>query len=365
MKIVVGVTRICVYDLHFTTSPLHAPALLQPAARILGAPDQYEKLHEKPWNLDIGRLSLSSFDARYRWSHFWRGYQALCATEGSSEEYPRFHIPLDCTLRDITFAAILPPPFGRVSVQVRLLLWPYGWSTRLELSLCGPAGLPALAEASRSLYQDQVIELHSAGAVTAHTLSTMFRAVSEIVQDGLFTKLIGEKRPVSRHSVVAMNPFIAPHDPFTYKPDVDPEHPSLPTADRARLHSILLGRTVPLAEVIERDKSNGIAVTGLHAAGFAVTDFNAGSLLVLHEPAARSGKATNAARCLWRNTTAMLTTTSALTAANRGLKGQSRDWMDQSADWSARMLREIPKYYESPVCRQVYATHGGIRRVVR
>jgi hypothetical protein len=366
MNIAPGLTRICFYDLHFAATPLRSPAVLAPTVTFLGKPAEYEQRQDTLWQLNTGRLFLRSFGTRHRWSHFWKGYQSLCTIVGKAEPFPRLHLPLDAGLHNAWLSAVLPAPFGTIPVQLRLLLWPYGWSARLELTLSAATPLSDLAAISQKLREDAVFEAKSSSGSTLlgpSTLSVVFRQVTSWLQADLFTGLVGEQRKVSRHAVVALSGFAKNAEPFSYNTEVDPEHHSLPTADRARLHSILLGRPVSLAEVLDRETSGRVAITGLTAKGFAVTDLNAGSLLVLHEAAPRAGKGKTVAKCLWRNTALMMTTTNALLAVNRDLRNKPPDWMDQSADWGVEILRALPRFYESPVSRQLYAGHSELRKL--
>ena len=366
MNIVPGITRICFYDLHFAATPLRSPGVLQPAVKCFGKPADYEQQQDTPSPLNAGRFALRSFGTRHQWSHFWKGYQSLCTIEGKTEPFPRFHVPLDGGMPDARLSAALPAPFGTIPAQLRLLVWPYAWSARLELTLSVPATLSDLAAASQKLREDAVFEAKSSTGSTLlgpSTLSVLFRQLTTWLQADLFTGLVGEKRTVSRHTVVALSGFAKNADAFSYNTEVDPEHASLPTADRARLHSILLGRQVSLAEALDRESTGKVAVTGLTATGFALTDFNAGSLLVLHEAAPRFGQGKTVAKCLWRNTALMLTTTNALLAVNRDLRNKPPDWMNQSADWGVGILRALPRYYDSPVSRQLYAKHSEVRKL--
>ncbi len=364
MNIQAGVARFCFFDLHFTPAPLRAPALFQPAVSFLGVPAEYEKRFGQVWQVDTSRFSLRPMVAGLQWSHFWKGLRTLCDLEGTNEKFAHYHIPIEGLVRDAEIVAKLPAPFGASKVRARLLVWPYGWSTRLEVSLTGPAGLPELVKASQALRQDSIFSLTISGkpVLSAAPLSTVLRDITTWMQKDLFTGTVPDQRPISRHTVIGLSNFNEPAEPFSYNLDIDPQQPQLPTADRARLHSMLLGREVPLAEVLQREKAKAFLLTPLKKRGFALTDFDQGSLLVLQVASPRAGKGDTVARCLWRNTAAMLTTTNALLSVDRGVRTKAGDWLDQSADWGVRILSKLPDYYDNMVCRRIFETNGRVRK---
>lgn len=366
MNVQFGVTRICLFDLHLSAAALRTPGLLQPSLRFLADPAEYELRHDQTWEVETTHFRLRPLGARSRWNHFWNGLRTLCKVEGTSEQFPRFHIPLDSRVNDCALTANLPAPFGSVPVHARVLVWPYGWSTHLEVSLVSPVGLPALVDASQSLRQDVVFDARSgsgASILTNASLSAVFRHVTTWLREDLFTAAVPDQRPVSRHAVISLSGFVSTGDPFTYSLDIDPEHPQLPTADRARLHAILLGRPITLPELLERERQGTFLITPLSTTGFALTYFEHGCLLVLLKAAPRHGKREAAARCLWRNTASLLTTTSALCAAEREFRTQARDWIDASANWALLILQRLPSYYDSLLCQRVFARDAGLRKV--
>ncbi|MBV6522368.1 MAG: hypothetical protein MNPFHGCM_02516 [Gemmatimonadaceae bacterium] len=364
MNIQPGIARLCFFDFHFAPAPLRAPRLFQPAVTFLGTPADYDGRHSRTWQVDTSRFRLRPLRAAFQHSHFWKALSALCDREGSNELNPRYHIPVEARLRDTVAFALLPSPFDRVKVRTWLLIWPYGWSTRLELTLPGPAGLSALVDASRMLHDDPVFDVQSesgAAILTSVLMTDVLRKVTAWIQADLFTGMVPDKRPVSRKCVMSLSRFANQTEPFTYNPDVHPELPGLPTADRARLHGVLLGRTVPNREVLQRETEGRFLLTPLRATGFALTDFGRGSLLVLQDAAPRVGTDTTAVRCLWRNTAAMLTTMDALLSVDRDARATPPDWLNTSADWAVRILGHLPTYYDNLICHRVLETHSATR----
>ena len=366
MNIQAGVTRFCLFDLHVSLAPLRTSGLFKPEVGFLGVPAEYEKRQAQAGQIDTARFRLSPMGSGLQWSHFWKGFSTLCADEGTRERFPRFHLPIEARLRDGAITANLPAPFGSVPVRTKLLVWPYGWSTRLELTLTSPVGLPALVEASSALRQEKVFEVRAgsgAAVLSAASLSSVLRQVTTWLQSDLFTAPVADLRQISRHAIIGLSHIDSPGGPFTYGAEVHPEFPQLPTADRARLHGILVGREVLFPELNRRELKKEFLVTPLSAKGFAITDFGYGSLLVLLEAAPRTGKDAAAARCLWQNTSAMLTTTNALLAVGRAVRTEARDWVDESAAWGFRILRLLPEYYDNLMCRQVFEARRSLRNV--
>lgn len=287
---------IGVFDFHITLDPLLAPASLTPAFAFLGNPDGYrQQFKAKPFLTGEYRVRPLSNKAR-TWHHFWKYYTAVF---GELDPWSLL-LPFVCEPTKTRLAVTSPAAGIKAFVRPATYLFPFGWSTTLEMSLAG--------DISAAQLRDFVGSIRANGAPfllqgKAASLSDVLGRYGDEVKKACLVKGVNapEFRRVDRHLIVSLAQFAG--DIRYYKPRTAAD-PLMPAADKASLHEILRGEAVSQAEIVAPDADPTIKkdflLTRFRDAGIAITYFKKGSLLFLPNKASLPEKR-KAMRCLSTN----------------------------------------------------------------
>ncbi len=293
-----------VFDFRTALQPLADPSLLKKEFRFLASPDLYEAAQTSAGALPGGaRFAVRPLTPRQlRFNHFWRDYvgRALLP-RGETHARWTLQVPFFCRPRDPE-PTIAPGALDGVpaTVHVRVLLWPFGWSTLVTVDLARPVDLDTLRELVGRIRRSAVFESRGTGGRL--TLSEVFRETGRRMQEDLFEpRTVSPGLVLNRHWVVGVRSLPVP---FTYGADVDPDRPAFSLGDRCRLHGVLRGEEIsrPRLDVLEGRDGAGrkFTLVPLERSGFTITDFDYGTLAFLHEePEER--RARNAWHCLGAN----------------------------------------------------------------
>jgi|GEM_PF-4833268 len=297
-------TSVGVFDFRTSLQPLADPSLLKKEFRFLASPALYEAAQGSgaalPGGIHFAVRPLTP--GQLRFNHFWRDYVGR-ALLPRGEPHARWTLQVPLFCRPLyPEPAIAPGALDGVpaTVHVRVLLWPFGWSTLVTVDLARPADLDTLRELVGRIRREAVFE--TGGAGVRLTLSEVFRETGRRMQEDLFEpRAVSPTLVLSRHWVVGLRSLPVP---FTYGADVDPDRPSFSLGDRCRLHGVLRGEEVSRSrlDVLEGRDGAGrkFTLVPLERAGFTITDFDYGTLVFLHEePGSR--RARNAWHCLGAN----------------------------------------------------------------
>jgi hypothetical protein len=287
---------IRIFDFHLTLDPLLAAGSLKPPVSFLGDAGKYRQQFEGK-AIAAGAFRIRPLRKKTRtYHHFWKYYTTVF---GELDPW-LLMVPFVC--EPTKFKLDITPPNGaRAFARPATYLFPYGWSTAIEMSVHGkltPAQLRDFIGKVRSQLDGPfLLDGKPLG------LSAVLRKYGEELKNACFTKELAapDFRRIDRHMIVSLSQFDG--DIRYYKPRSSAD-PVMPAADKAALHEVLLGEHVDPASIAVPDPNSGaksaFLVTRFAGAGFAITYFDKGILLFVQDKA-KLKKYAQAMHCLATN----------------------------------------------------------------
>jgi len=187
-------------------------------------------------------------------------------------------------------------------------------------------------------------------------LSEVFKAYSDQLKKACFVREAAapDFRRVDRHIIVCVTHFAG--DIAFYKA-WGGAGPTIPVADKAQLHSVLLGETVPMDHVAAADTGDNDAkdylITRYRDTGFAISYFDKGTLL-FPQDAAKDTKNSRSLRCIASNVLQFMMMTRGLLSFYNWSEAHAADeksLVGQVRDLAKQHLLAIPDRYTNPVCK--------------
>jgi hypothetical protein len=347
------------FDVHFTLKPLNTANLLQTQFNFLVDPVLYPKQYAVDAPIETQNFSIRPITRKQRQlDHFWKYY-------GSSSVIPSsdawsLQLPFLCEPKN-ALSLIIPPKSFAVTLKPVIYLLPLGWSTNLEFTLEGEADtneligfVGAIRSASKRPFQVNGKD---------YSLSRLFELLASQLRRDIFLDPDSAEDVVKtpKHIVISLSQFAGP-PVQPYRP-LYPTGVHMPDADRALLHSILIGEKILIPDLAAREAGKQFMLTQLNGTNFAVTYFDIGTLLFMQEQAADRERQRSIV-CMASNIRKFSLSALALLAFYEELEEELKDLQppDPKLETMLRILRrrlsEIPRKCNSALCRTWYQNYS-------
>ncbi len=353
---------IRIFDFHLTLDPLVAPNSLTSAVEFLGDPDKYKQ--------QFGAKAVAAGAFRIRplrnksrtHHHFWKYY----ATAFGEFDPWQLLVPFVCEPTQYRLGVTDPGKGIRAFARPAVYLFPFGWSTVIEMSLHGKKMTAAeLRDFMGSIRTQPDGPFLLDGKPVS--LSGVLKKYGEELKKACFKKgaAAADLRRVDRHIVVSLSKFDG--DVLYYKPWHDHD-PPMPAADKAAIHEILRGEQVSPAWVVASETNPNakgeFLVTRFADAGFAITYFDIGTLLF---PQNRKGDKSNAVACLTTNVMSSMMMLQSLQSFHDfpGTKGADpRSLLAQVRNSARQRVTELPQRYKSAVLNTWCKFYAPVQKLI-
>jgi hypothetical protein len=350
------------FDFHLALKPLVVDNVLQPAVRWLVDPESYRKQYGSKVALETGGFRLRPLSVKTRaYHHFWKYYTAVW--DKAQPDPWELQLPFVLEPKNAEIEVVVPAGI-QVAIRPTVYLFPFGWSTSLEMSLQGSMTVAQLVNRIGELRSSasQPYKLNN----TQMHLAGLFGSLADQVRKDLFSG--GGPQDVlsvPRHLLVSLASVkVQPGTtPRPYRPAAG--NPQMADYDRAGMQSILLGRTIGLPELAELENGKKFLVTAFQELGFALTYFDQGSLLFLQDQAMHKERR-NALRCLASNLRHCTMMIMALINfhQNTGKVAAGSPKIAEMRKNLQAQLQALPRYTNA-YCRTWCDHHGPLRKLIQ
>jgi hypothetical protein len=352
-----GRVDLRLFDFHLSLSPLLASASLNKPMAFLGSPDSYRDQFTKP-PFPGGDFRVRPLSKKSRLHHhFWKYYSS---SFDKLDPWQRL-LPFVC---EPTKDKLSLAPVGagvRAFARPATYLFPFGWSNTIDISLQGSMTPAVVQQFIATLRRSKAGPFQLGGKSLG--LSAVFAEYSNRLKRTCFVDATAaaDLRRVDRYLIVSISKFagsVAPYYPRNGSGTV------MPVADKALLHSLLLGEDVPMAQIAAADNpdssSCNFLVTRYQDAGFALSYFDRGTLLFLQDIALNADNP-QVLRCVSSNILLCLMMMRSLLAFFNYPDAQSADpksLLGQTRDAAKQQLLAIPSKYTNPLCQTWFQYYG-------
>jgi hypothetical protein len=329
---VLNLLRIQVFDVHLHLPQVWDAAPLRPELAFLVNRLDYARAYARDGLPPSPDFTVSPLGRELHVSRFWRHYRRLLPTRpGLAAPLPwDRHLPFVFTWRRPSLG-YRPAQAGlTATIGAAALLWPYGWSSNLEINLSGAISrdqVAALVEEVRSgtpfILDGQPLDLVGT-----------FKALTGWLKKALYRQPVQDTLPVKRRLVVSL---LWEGEGKREGWDADWAVQAFPS---------------PAEAAVATDHIR----TRLKGSDFAVTFFQLGSLVSLSR---RSNQSSSALSCASTNVRAFLGTAHTLLYLldhGKRYAGVSPD-LDGLLDSGREVLLALPAGYRNPLCGQFLAHH--------
>ncbi|HEX8213788.1 MAG TPA: hypothetical protein VF584_26715 [Longimicrobium sp.] len=312
---------------HFLVQPLTAAEL------------EFGDVHtpNKFWAQYYDRYSLPAKDPRNRWQRL---------------------VPLRCVPRSFTAHLVTGDPAVKAQVEATVWLWPFGWSSHLQIIVENPLTLSGLKKLVHTIDSAKCFDLE--GELVP--VSGVFRSLSRQVAGDLYGDPgLGNARPwIPRYMVVSMDELGSL--PQMLDATAKARYFDFTESDRAGLHSALLGTEIGIDELKKREHEKTFTWTFYPTAGFGITYFETDrTLLVLHEANEWNG---SRAGCLGGNVAlCSMMALSLLGAIRFASRSEFKDnpAVKEFTEVARAALLEMPDRYDNPYCVDLFSNHHRLK----
>jgi hypothetical protein len=265
-----------VFDLHTWSKPL-ADADLGPDFRFMATPAEHRAMRVAGASRESANFRVFPIYSKASRNTFWRRYVNALDLAREAADDRDWLIPLRARPKSLAPTLTVPGLAAPVKVYVTVWLWPFGWSSQLEMRVGRHGGL------------DEVETITSAltGAATPFALagkalstSGLFAAVARAVVGDVVSPdadpqdVLRVQRRAVFGLVAEQGQIVEPFDPPSRRSDLE----------RARIAS-LLGRTVDVVEVNQIGQpGSAYRLTPLGRPEFALTHNQLGAVVMLRHP---------------------------------------------------------------------------------
>jgi hypothetical protein len=240
-------------------------------------------------------------------------------------------------------------------------LFPFGWSNTIEMSLQGNMSPAIVQQFVASLRKPKAGPFQLQGKSLG--LSAVFAEYSNRLKKACFVEEMtaADLRRLDRYIIVSLSKFTGSVAPYKPRNGIGPV---MPAADKATLHSLLLGETVPMAQIAAAGGadpgSSNFLLTRYQDSGFAISYFERGTLLFLQDTASVAKKP-EVLRCFSSNILLCLMMMRSLLGFYSYPDTQSADpksLLGQTRDTAKQQLLAIPSKYTNPLCQTWFQYYG-------
>lgn len=333
---VLKVLKVYAFDVHLHLPQLWDTATLRPEFSFLVDRNAYARAYlwnglPQPQEFLVSPLGRELHD-----SHFWRHYSLLLpARPNRAAPLPwDRHLPFLMSPRNPGLEYRPGRADLQASTSTGTFLWPYGWSSSLEITLSGPVAHGQFEEVLNEARSGTPFRLGGKDL----PLAGVFNTLAANVKRALYQRQVQDYMPVRRSLVVALF-----WDAETAR-----------AAVQSGWDGDWASRVLPPPS--ENTAPANYTYTRLKAPDFAVTFFPFGSLLSLSP---RPGQSPAAMRCVSSNLEHFAMTALVLLNLQKSAKqyaGQSPE-LDALVDSARSTLLALPEGYRNPVCKRFLAKH--------
>jgi hypothetical protein len=347
------------FDVHFTLKALNDPNLLQPTFSFLVDPALYTKQYGVDTPVETQNFSVQPITRKQRkGDHFWK-YYGSSSVIASSDAWS-LQLPFVCQPKSAISLAS-PPKSFTITLKPVIYLLPLGWSTNLDLTIEGKTDTSELISFVGALRSASKRTFNVNGK--EYSLSRLFEVLATQFRKDAFLDPDSAEDVVKtpKHIVISLSQFTGPAVQPYRSPY--PQGAHMPDADRALLHSILIGEKIAIPDLAARESGKQFMLTQLDGTNFAVTYFDIGTLLFMQERAADQKKQ-RSMECMASNIRKFSMSALALLAFYEELNAELENMATPDAKIKAmqgivkRRLSEIPRKCNSALCHTWYQNYG-------
>jgi hypothetical protein len=344
---------IFAFDVHFTLKPLITPGLLHAGFRFLVDPASYNQQYTAA-PVETNTFVMQPIRARSRKrDRFWRYYGT--STQVASSDAWGLQLPFVCKMK--TGVTVGMQTSFKVSARPVIYLFPLGWSAQLEFDMKGKIGpkelidfIGAIRSASQRPFKFNQKE---------YSLPKLFDVLAAQLKKEIFVdpNSAEDVAKTPRHLVISLSQFNGPVQ--YYRPPFATDS-RMPDADRALMHSILLGREITIIDLAKKEREKTFTLTQFGGANFAVSYFDIGTLLFMQQEAKPEQSRRESIRCIASNIRKCSMSIFALLAFHEELTGIEKP--DGHITTLAQIMKgrlcELPKRYNNALCTSWYQNYG-------
>jgi hypothetical protein len=337
---------VSTFDVHLWSKPFD-PDDFNPNVHFLWSAPKYRAARAAGQKVEIGDLVLFPLKDEVGHNHFWSRYENAvdklpAGSDTSLGDSREFLWPLRCRPRNLQLSFDPQEDGAPPAVRVTTWLWPFGWSSVTEFRMKAPFTLRGLEHLGATL-QNRTPGPFIFGGGEALSQSGVFKELAGIVRQsvGVSGKAADTTR-LGRHVFLMLE---LPKD-MEARPVG-----SWSAADKVRMVGALQGHKAHLPDIL----SNGFLFTPLGRRSFAVTEFDSGTLLVLHHWKNLGTSASReTTRCLFHNLRMFSVVYLTLHRFIGYAKGQTD--LDSAVTNARQMLASLPEEYRNAFS-QAFKTH--------
>jgi hypothetical protein len=344
------------FDVHFTLKPLSTVELLQEDFRFLGDAGLYAKQYLADTPIETKSFTIKRLNPRERKrDKFWK-YYGISSQPASADAWG-LQLPFVCRSKTVVTLGSKPKSFV-VSLKPVIYLLPLGWSTNMEFSIKGNTDVDelisfvgAIRSASKRPFKVNQKE---------YSLSKLFEILAVQLKKDIFVNpdSAEDLTKTPRHIVISLAQFSGP-PVRPYRPQYSSEA-RMPDADRALMHSILLGEKIMIPDLAEKELGKTFTLTQFGGANFAISYFDIGTLLFMQEEAVPEQNRRESLRCMASNIRKFSMSSFALLAFHAELADIVNPDPTIAALQQIMKIRlsELPKRYNNALCKTWYQNYG-------
>lgn len=338
----------CIFDVHLWSQPFVA-ADFDPRVHFLWSASAYRQMRGTGARIELANLVLLPLgdELDLRRNHFWPRYQAVANNvPGSVTSFGDacdLVWPLRCRPKDLDLT--LDGAVWNTNGKVRstIWLWPFGWSSMLEIDL--PAGdeFDDLLDIGIKLRQKEPAPLLLKGKAVG--VSGALGHLAQLVRQDLCTPAAQGKAMESVRLPRYVVCVLELSKGFQLRENI-------PMADQMSLIGAVRGQELDPSKFL----SNRPLFTRLGFGNFAVTEFDAGTAIVQRHRQDRPGTKLESNHCFYVNTRNFFSIFLTLHRMIAYLTVKSKD--DARAAAAASVLASLPAEYRNKLCSDFAAKYA-------
>jgi hypothetical protein len=235
-------------------------------------------------------------------------------------------------------------------------LWGWGWSSLLRIRLAGDITAETLIAFMGCLKEKDATPLQLNGNPT--NVIPIFRLYRDRIRRELHAatpRVEEDLLKLHRYWLISISHLTGP-EPRPYK--------EMPDADRAMLHSILYGKPLSLAEWAEQARTKKLLLTPYPGPGFALTNFDEGTLVFLGNAGATPDAQATLACHASNLATLVMMIRALLSTYNETERWPRNRKVASLRKWVRADLKELPNRYKNLFCDTYYRFYGPLRKML-
>jgi hypothetical protein len=340
---------ILIFDYHPAIGALESFEQIHSEFRFLVDPLEYATRYKSSEPIQKQHFKIHPMKWRMlAHNHFWKHYQTV-GESSAAPDFWKLQMPFVCHPLQSKIELDTNNPNFKGRVRTFAYLSGIGWSTNLEIRLLGMIKPSQLRDFVHKLFLAPVFTVDG----VAKTLKDTFvNFADHMMQDIYMPQLVAPPR-IKRHFVISLSEFTG--DISHYRSQ-GLGLKQMPASDRAMMHSILMGQTISVPEVIQLEKTNSFARTEYLGADFALTYFDHGTLVFLQRAALKGSKLwkkkkRHAIRCHAANIRnySLMTLVQYRFYAETAKYAGKKDKIDLLRESIKKNLIDLPSKYDNPL----------------